>query len=507
MTRRRTSIVLTWLIAYIFAALYNSAFFSGGWWGGVVLQLYATLLAYTFLRCCTHVKYAGLPLYMLCCTLFSVLAMANWEFGYVFAPDMVSATLETNTEEASAFFTVRSMCVFAGLMVLNWGLFEAFRRISCKLTAQWGKRGKIACLAGMAASFGIVFMMPTIVFFRILGEESGVSARMVATLSDNTIRWHPFFHLDNERPPFEMLTRNYRKPFSHVQTLKKGLVEYSTDVEFDESAAAPSREDEPEKDIICVLAVGESIRADHLGLNGYARQTTPRLAEIPHLYSLPHMLSYGAATDKSLCGIMSGLIADHSRLRSSFLSILRKHGYTCTYCAENAGDMSKTHRNKAIIGAYLNSVRNLKGSVASVASDFVSHLPESGKHFILFQNGTGHYPYEHDKAYCVYEGDASAAQPTNDYDNCILSLDAMYSAMIAGLKDKNAVLIFCSDHAEGMGENGKWHHGDDSNPVLRRVAAFIWFSDKFIEHNPELENKSSRSRTSRWPKGSCSPPS
>lgn len=484
--RRGTSIVLTWIIAYIFASLYNSTFYSGGGCGGAVLQLYATILTYAFLWCCTHLKYAGLPLYLLCCALFSVLAMANWEFGYCFAPDMVSATLETNTEEASAFFTVRSLCVFAGLMVLNWVLFEAFLRISRKLTAKWGKRGKLACLAGMAACFGIVFMMPTIVFFRILGEKSDVSAKLVATLSDNTIRWHPFFHLDNGRPPFEMLTRNYRQPFSHVQTLKKGLVEYFTNVEFDESAAAPSREDEPEKDIICVLAVGESIRADHLGLNGYARQTTPRLAEIPHLYSLPHMLSYGAATDKSLSGIMTGLIADTPRLRSSFLSILRKHGYTCTYCTENAGDMSKTHRNKAIIGAYLNSVRTLKGSVAEVAGDFVCSLPESGKHFILFQNGTGHYPYEHDKEFCVYDGDAGAAQLTNDYDNCILSLDAMYSAMIAGLKDKNAVLIFCSDHAEGMGENGKWHHGDDSNPVLRRVAAFIWFSDKFIEHNPEL---------------------
>lgn len=482
-------VVALWLIAYIFAALYNSAFFSGIGWGGVALQLYASVLSYAFLWCCTHLKYAGLPLYMLCCALFSILAMANWEFGYDFVPDMVSATLETNTEEASAFFTVRSMCVFAGLMVLNWGLFEAFRRISRKLTAQWGKWGKLACLAGMAACFGIVFMLPTIVFFRILGEESDVSARMVATLSDNTIRWHPFFHLDNERPPFETMTRSYRKPFSHMQTLKKGLVEYFTDVEFDESAAAPSREEDPGKDIICVLAVGESIRADHLGLNGYARQTTPRLAGIPHLYSLSYMLSYEAATDKSLCGIMTGLIADNSRLRSSFLSILRKHAYTCTYCTENADDMSKTHRNKAIIGDYLNSVRSLKGSVAGVTGDFVRCLPESGKHFILFQNGTGHYPYKHDKEFCEYEGDASAAQLTNDYDNCILSLDAMYSAMIAGLKDKNAVLIFCSDHAEGMGENGKWHHGDASNPVLRRVASFIWFSDTFIECNPELVNR------------------
>ena len=486
MTGRWTSIVFTWLIAYIFAALYNPTFFLGVGWGGVVLQLYATILTYAFLWCCTHLKYAGFPLYMLCCALFTILAMASREFGYGFTPDMVSATLETNTEEASAFFTARNICAFAGLMVLNWGLFEAFRRLSLKLISKWGKWGKLACLAGMAACFGIVFMLPTIVFFRILGEGSEVSARIVATLSDVTIRWHPFFHLGHERPPFEMLTRNYRKPYSHLQTLRKGLVRHFTVAEFVESAAAPSREEEPEKDIICVLAVGESIRADHLGLNGYARQTTPRLAEIPHLYSLPHMLSYGAATDKCLCGIMTGLIADSPRLRSSFLSILRKHGYICTYITENAGDMSMTRRNKPLIGTYLDSTHPLRGSVAGVAADFVRSLPAAGKHFILFQNGTGHYPYVHDKEFATYDGDASAEKIINDYDNCILALDAMYSEMIAGLKDKNAVLIFCSDHAEGMGENGKWHHGDDDNPVLRRVAAFIWFSDKFIERNPEL---------------------
>lgn len=349
-----------------------------------------------------------------------------------------------------------------------------------------GEMGQYACFAVMAACFGAMFMLPTMVFFRILGENNEISAKLVENLADGTIRWHPFFHLDNQRPPFEMLTRNYRKPISHLQTLKKGLVEYFSEVEFVESAAASSREEEAGKDIICVLAVGESIRADHMGINGYARQTTPCLGEIPNLYNLPHMLSYGAATDKSLCGIMTGQIADNQRLRSSFLSILRKCGYTCTYYTENAGDMSKTHRNKAIIGSYLNSVHSLNGPVNGVVGDFVQSLPTSGKHFILFQNGTGHYPYVHDKEFNVYDGDASAAELTNDYDNCILSLDAMYSAMIAGLKDKNAVLIFCSDHAEGMGENGKWHHGDDTNPVLRRMAAFIWFSDKFIEHNPEL---------------------
>ena len=45
-----------------------------------------------------------------------------------------------------------------------------------------------------------------------------------------------------------------------------------------------------------VLVIGESARADRLGLNGYGRDTTPILGELPGVVSFPHVRSVSDCT-------------------------------------------------------------------------------------------------------------------------------------------------------------------------------------------------------------------
>ena len=59
-------------------------------------------------------------------------------------------------------------------------------------------------------------------------------------------------------------------------------------------AAAATR-----KPRLLVLAVGETVRGDHWGLNGYARQTTPELAK-RNVLNFPDVTACGTSTEVSL---------------------------------------------------------------------------------------------------------------------------------------------------------------------------------------------------------------
>ena len=74
----------------------------------------------------------------------------------------------------------------------------------------------------------------------------------------------------------------------------------------------------------------------------------------------------------------------------------------------------------------------------------------------------------------------------NSYDNSILYTDFFLSSLISLLKNKNAFLIFVSDHAESLGENGRLGHGAEFAPEQRDIPFMIWFSDAFKQNYPEL---------------------
>jgi glucan phosphoethanolaminetransferase (alkaline phosphatase superfamily) len=81
---------------------------------------------------------------------------------------------------------------------------------------------------------------------------------------------------------------------------------------------------------------------------------------------------------------------------------------------------------------------------------------------------------------------------TNSYDNSIIYTDYILSQIIKRLGDKNAFLIYASDHAESLGENGIYGHGTHMVPEQLTITFIFWASDKFISHHPNLLETLSR---------------
>ena len=482
-------------VPYLFCCLLNPLFFDASGWSLVSVQIYGWLFACLFIYLCAIIPYVGIILYAACGFVFVVLMYARLFYGYVLSDELIYSMFQTNSKELSGFINGAFLAFVVGEMALLIVLYYGFRNV-CGRMLLVSCRRKIWLGACVFSCIMLVYSVPSILFFRIPWGNLPVRENIVRYLSHKEYRWHPFFHLNDQRPPFEPFMEGYRMPFSQIKSLYKGTKEYFSDLDLLESAAFESS-CAANDDLIFVLVLGESTRADHFGMLGYSRNTTPCLSSIPGIHVFSRMYSYGGATEFSFRSVLTGLTQREETVsRTSFVSILKKHGFWCGYYTENVEDMTKSRVGDMIAGKYLNERKVLSGPIRSVADQVKARINEnSGKcRFVFVQNGTGHYPYVCDSEFRIYtpsaikdgKDDKDCTGMKNDYDNCIHAVDVFLSEIIGSLQDKNAVVLYSSDHGELLGEGGKWHHGDADNPYLRHVPAFIWFSDEYKSKHPEL---------------------
>jgi len=94
------------------------------------------------------------------------------------------------------------------------------------------------------------------------------------------------------------------------------------------AALTPSTFAGPPDGITVVFVFGESLRGDHWGLNGYARDTTPRLAKEPGVVNFPDTLSFGTYTQVSAIDMMTpATFSKPNPQAGSFVELFVKHGF------------------------------------------------------------------------------------------------------------------------------------------------------------------------------------
>ena len=481
--------------SYLYCVLLNYFYFDAEGWALLAMQLYGLCFGMLFIYVCAAVPYVGVLVYLTVCFVASVLSYGYSYFGYVLSDELIYATCETNSEELGGLVTFHFVVYMVWKLALLMLVFYALRYVF-GFNCHTGVLKRCLRLGGATLALLLCYSLPSLAFFRIPWSDSEIPGKIVRLLSPQNYRWHPFFEFPDQRPPFESFMQDYRLPLSDLKKLILGVREYYTDVVLVDTAGFES-ELVVDEDLVCVLAIGESTRADRFGLNGYVRNTTPRLSEIPGICSFSNMYSYGGSTEFSFRSIFTGITEHEEPIsRMSFVPVLRKHGFRCCYYAENAADMTRSRMGDLTIGKYLDDRASINGSMDEVAQEIRRRMNEGdvSRQLVIVQNGTGHYPYAHDEKYTQFlpslrqdkVDDEQRTGLLNDYDNCILAMDAMLADIIEFLKDKNAVLLYTSDHGELLGEDGKWNHGDSANPYLRHVAAFIWFSDVYREKHPEL---------------------
>ena len=270
--------------------------------------------------------------------------------------------------------------------------------------------------------------------------------------------------------------------------------------------------DNSENDLIAVLVIGESARYDHFGINGYFRETTPRISKLENLFSY-QAESCSNVTYMSVPCLLSRISSNNQQQilkETSMLSVFTKLGFKTTWIG--AQSLRKYFKNEHLGTLYdeVNFAIIPGGSALYQMNDhdevmlpYISDLLRDNsnrRQLIAIHTSGSHWNYaaryteafDHFKPGCkaAMKADPSTCHLEglkNIYDNSILYTDFFLSSVIDLLKTSNAILIYVSDHAESLGENGRFGHGGDITKEQSNIPLIVWMSDRFIaKHQDSL---------------------
>jgi lipid A ethanolaminephosphotransferase len=260
---------------------------------------------------------------------------------------------------------------------------------------------------------------------------------------------------------------------------------------------------------LLVLVVGETVRAQNWGLNGYARQTTPQLAALAQGADGPinyrDVTACGSATEISLPCMFSMYGRAHydkDRIKhsESLLHVLEHAGIRtlwrdnqtgCKGVCEGLAFESFEHGDVA--GACTKEgchdeamLHGLAERIAGNPGDQVVVLHQLGNHGPAYYQ---RYPARLRRFTPTCDtsdlNQCSREQIVNAYDNAVLATDDFIARTIRFLGeqgDRDTALIYLSDHGESLGENGLFLHGVPyaiAPAVQTRVPLLVWLSPQF----------------------------
>ena len=252
---------------------------------------------------------------------------------------------------------------------------------------------------------------------------------------------------------------------------------------------------------LLVIVVGETLRAQNWGLNGYQRQTTPQLATKDVInfrdvtacgsnteVSVPCMFStYGRRNyDRTLIEQSESLL--HALERAGVKTLWRDNQTGCKgVCAGLDFESFREPRKDPLCDAKFCRdeimLRGLTDVARNTNGDLVVVLHQLGNH------GPGYYQRYPEslrrfKPDCRTAdlGECSRQEIVNAYDNAVLATDDFLARTVALLesdKSRDSAMIYVSDHGESLGENNLYLHGIPeaiAPDTQLRVPMVMWMS-------------------------------
>ena len=263
---------------------------------------------------------------------------------------------------------------------------------------------------------------------------------------------------------------------------------------------------------LMVFVVGETVRADHIGLNGYKRDTMPLLAKQSNIYSFKDATSCGTSTAYSVPCMFSyanreDYDIDTAEYNENVLDTLNKQGVNVIWRDNNSS--SKGVADRVTVEDYKTPEVNPNCDIecrdigmldgfdklvkkAAKPQDTLILLHQMGNHGPAYYK---RYPkeFEEYKPVCMTNELSKCDDQSviNGYDNAIRYTDYFLNAVIDTLKpyeqDYDVVMVYISDHGESLGENNVYLHGlpySIAPNAQKQVPVIIWSpSSNSIDNN------------------------
>lgn len=470
------------LVCVFIVACQNLAFFSG------VLKIYplaprnllplaslaiVTAAATILLPALIAYGRATKPLLIVYLLISALAAYFMDTYGIVINDEMLQNVAQTNPGEARDLLNFRLLAYFVGLGVLpallvwkmplqwrGWRV-ELFARLKLLALLLVGMIGLILLSGGFFASF----------------------AREHKPLRSYANPTYPLYSL------VKYAHGRYATPASQTVTEVGG------------DARIPSH---PHRDLV-ILVVGETARADHFSLNGYARETNPRLRSLD-VFNFDNFHACGTSTAVSVpCMFSVEGSAGKAAGQESLLDVVQRAGVHVLWLDNNSDSKGvalrvpyqdyKSPEVNTICDVECRDVGMLVPLQAYIdshpAGDILIVLHQMGNHGPAYYK---RYPaeFEHFKPTCQSNDLSQCAQEeiVNAYDNALRYTDHFLAETIALLKRNDGkfetALFYVSDHGESLGEGGTYLHGLPKAIAPRaqlHVPAVMWFGASFDELN------------------------
>ncbi len=261
-----------------------------------------------------------------------------------------------------------------------------------------------------------------------------------------------------------------------------------------------------------VFVVGETARADHFSLNGYARPTNPELAK-RDVVSFTQVTSCGTSTAASLPCMFShlGRVAFDARAHDdeNLLDVFQRAGLAVLWIDNQSGckglcdrvqavqastlaagaapmPAQLCHQGECLDDALLHGLDARLGALdpARRAKGVVLVLHQMGSHGPAYsaRSPVERKPFVPECTTNVLQ-DCDQTQLVNAFDNSIAYTDLVLANTIDWLKSKRGQyatsLLYVSDHGESLGENHIYLHGMPwgfAPEAQKHVPMVMWLS-------------------------------
>lgn len=307
------------------------------------------------------------------------------------------------------------------------------------------------------------------------------------------------------------MVRSYANPITPIYSVIKLGTDYFAELRrpdtlilhaTDAKRSAPTAGTNAAKPKLMVFVVGEAVRADHIGLNGYKRDTTPLLANQPDIYSFKQATSCGTSTAYSVPCMFSyanreNYDSNSANYNENVLDTLNKQGVDVVWRDNNSSSKgvadrvtfedyrtAKTNPNCDVECRDIDMLDGFENLVktGTAPQDTLILLHQMGNHGPAYYQ---RYPkeFEEYKPVCMNNELSKCDDQSviNAYDNAIRYTDYFLHNVIDTLKayeqDYDVVMVYMSDHGESLGENNIYLHGMPyaiAPDAQKQVPIIIW---------------------------------
>lgn len=299
-------------------------------------------------------------------------------------------------------------------------------------------------------------------------------------------------------PLFEQSTANLVFPSGLAMSLSRLARQRDPSADFVSVHGHDAAGGQP---LLVVLVVGESLRSDHLGINGYARDTTPQLAALgPELLSFPDVASTANWTNHAVPGIVSLPVGER---RASVLQTFAEAGYRTAWLSNQ--EPIDYSRGADVVEHAEGTLDYHLRTDANLLPMFVSFVRQAGPRQLVVLHMIGsHIPYEErytaaSRIYSPTLSDLGVEQPLpadkaaaiNSYDNTVIETDRFLARVVGVLRAERrpAVMLFTSDHGENLfdDQRGLFMHAQ-TGPTRHdtHVPLLVWMNQPYGAAYPAI---------------------